>query len=46
MRPEPIPHLKGKAAKEFEKKVAEPSSEATIKTFQKARKVYAEIKQL
>jgi hypothetical protein len=46
MRPETIPVLKGKDAERFEKKAVEPPSEATIKTFQKAQKVYVDIKRL
>ena len=46
MLPESIPVLKGKDAERFEKRAVEAPSEATIKTFQKARRVYKSIKRL
>jgi len=44
MRPEPLPVLKGKSAKEFMKQVAKPSSQRDLETFKKAEKVFKGIK--
>jgi len=44
MRPDPLPVLTGKCAKEFEKEIAEPIKHKEIETFQKAMEVYKGIK--
>ena len=44
-KPEPIPTLKGKAAKEFLKKIKEPPTETQKAIWAEADRVYATIKQ-
>ena len=44
MRPEPLPVLKGKSAKEFMKQVAKPLSQKDLETFKKAERVFKGIK--
>jgi len=44
--PESIPSLKGKDAKRFEKKAAEPPSEATRRIFQKAQEIHQSIERV
>jgi len=45
MRPEPLPTLKGKCAKEFVKQVERPLSPEEIEIFKEADKVFKAIKQ-
>jgi len=45
-RPERIPVLKGKEAKEFDETVASPPSPETPETFRRAREVYRNIKRV
>lgn len=44
MKPEPLPVLKGKCAKEFMKQVAKPPTNKDVRTFQKAEEVFKGIK--
>lgn len=46
MRPEPLPTLKGKCAKEFMKQVEKPLSPENIEIFKEADKVFKAIKQI
>jgi hypothetical protein len=43
-RPEPIPTIKGKTAKEFLKKIKEPPTEEQKAIWAEADKVYSQIK--
>jgi len=44
MRPDPLPTLKGKCAKEFERIIAKPISKKELETFRKAKEVFKGIK--
>ena len=46
MRPEPVPTLKGKSAKEFVKLLEKPLSAKTIEIFKEAERVFKEIKRI
>ena len=46
MRPEPVPTLKGKSAKEFVKQISQPPSDKTIEIFREAERVFAEIRKI
>ena len=46
MRPDPLPVLTGKCAKEFEKEIAKPIDAKTVEIFQKAMEVYKGIKKV
>jgi len=46
MRPEPVPTLKGKSAKEFVKQIEQPPSTKTIEIFREAERVFNEIRKI
>jgi hypothetical protein len=46
MRPEPVPTLKGKSAKEFVKLLDKPLSAKTIAIFKEAERVFNEVRRI
>jgi hypothetical protein len=46
MRPEPVPTLRGRHAREFAKQIEQPPSAQTIQIFEEAKEVSRKIKQV